>query len=53
VHQVGTTSEKSAALPSGTWQSVINRQAETVKKSNSTEDAVPFWAVAEAQEVGS
>jgi hypothetical protein len=34
-----------------TWGSVINRQAEIIKKANDGNNEVPVWAVAEAEEV--
>ena len=39
-----------AASPSGTWNSVIDNQADIIKKSEAGD---PVWAVAEAEEVGS
>jgi hypothetical protein len=35
----------------GTWRSVIDHQTEIANKSGGIKDGVPYWAVAEAEEV--
>lgn len=45
------SSARSTPPLSDTWGSVIEKQADVVKKANDESYGVPVWAVAEAEEV--